>query len=199
MRKKPNGKPDTQATPDPGKELGRLLQAEVLRSQERNQASSHYIPEASEDGKSERVQLRLPPIMIRAMGVLMQSGKLPYLTQADLMRSAIYLHLTYLFEAAEVPVTPMTAVKLMVEAAQEMRIKKEMERAVLTLRQAAQQLIDAGDMDEAKAQLAKLWSKISQFPDSAWKRRLEVQVKGLYSQVQGSSNGASTFNTKEWN
>ena len=170
-----------------GDELKHILQAEQERARARAGDTAYYIPEAQEDGKSERVQLRLPPAMFKAASILIGSGKTPYLTLADLVRSAVYIHLVYCYEATGLPKTPLVAVELMNQSAAVMQESKSLERAAQNLMKEIQTMVDAGNHDIAFSELGTLCSRIAQFPKTRWRDRLLEQLKRRWEQLRGAS------------
>lgn len=176
-------------------QLYNLLSAEAARAKARANSDAWHVPESNEDGKSIPVTVRIPPTMATAMQVLMASGKYPYLTQSDLIRSALEIHLIYMFEAvAEIPKTALSAHQIVGQVVRKMSDQKSLDKALAQLDAEIQEALALGNTPEVRRQLSVLIARLDAFPGSHWKDGVLARLKRKYSGVSDQVERAQVGN-----
>lgn len=139
------------------------------------------VPAQDAKGHSVRVLVRIPPGMEGDMEILMQSGRLAYKTQADLIRHALWRHLHLLHEIEkDLPQHYLVGVRNVQALLAKDRYKGDTEETFTQLESQLVAYLNSGDLGEAVRLIAYIKAGVAKMEDSAWKRRFLERFRKEY-------------------
>lgn len=140
--------------------------------EELHHTSEEFLVSGRDDhGSSARISFNLPPHAERELEVLLASRKFPYRTISDIVRHAVVRHLEWLHELEpSIPKQWLNAAQIIVEVTRGAEVRSRLAESLTALEAHAQQMIDTGDVVEARSMLTLAASKINGVPDGRNKR-----------------------------
>lgn len=149
------------------------------------------VPARDNLGQSVRAFFRVPPLMDKAIEMLVNSKVFPYLTKADFYRHAAFrmLGVCHRLEPA-FPKHFVSALQAMLEIVREDEMRTQMETVFNALAGRIEAHLQRGDAGEAVRVAALTKSRLAHIEDSAWKRRFTARFKRQFTpllQSQGQS------------
>lgn len=188
MPRKPNGNTDGDK-PRPARPMRETDDGEVYsfttlheepdwNASELDFSSEEWVcPATDSKGHSQRETVRVPPVMHRAIEVLIASKQFPYKTPGDLIRHAVYRHLFFCHRrAAQVPRHLLSVCEAVItqmrDEQQLMTMRSTIEQIVKTIAQHASD----GNVVMVRTIIAQVYSMLEQIDkNSAWKKRFKLE------------------------
>ena len=130
------------------------------------------VPARDNLGQSVRAFFRIPPMMDKAIEIIVNSRVFPFQTRADFHRHAILRELGFLHRLE--PTFPrhfLSALHAVLEIVRDDEMRSQMEGVFNSLAGRIEAHLQKGDMGEAVRVAALTKSQLLHLEDSAWKRR----------------------------
>lgn len=144
------------------------------------------VPSHDERGHSIREQIRIPPGMERAMQIIIQGGKTPYGTKADLIRHAVFRHLIELEgRQSRAGKHFLVGLRLSQQLISDECYREELETLFRRMEHNIQMFLQRGEQGEASRQAALQWAQFSAVADSVWKRNYVQRFLHQYGFLLG--------------
>lgn len=147
---------------------------------------------ADEKGHVERLQLRVPPIMLGKMQRVINSHKWPYETYQELIRHAIMKQLNWL-ETDNPEVGNLTSqISSMVQMMNQELDYQTMEETYTKMRAVFQKNLSISGEESKRRNLllvCELWREINKIDDVFWRRVWTDRFKSEYEKVLASVPG----------
>lgn len=144
------------------------------------------VPSHDKAGHSERENVRFTPGVIRAMQIIVESGKTPYQTKSDLIRHAVYNHLMQIEKLqSRAGKHFLVGLRLSQQITQDETYRQELEKLFQELEKNIRYHLGRGETGEATRQAGILWQELSRVSESPWKRQAATRFLIQYGSLLG--------------
>jgi len=152
------------------------------------------VPASDMRGRSERIWVRMQPLLIRACQMLVASKKFPWKTPGDFQRFAIADTIRRLLRDAPEKVQTVHA---QMEAMKDILIHEEMHAEFAGIFERASRVIEmyrsTGARDEARRLISELRAQINAMPDGYWKGKHRKELSDRYRDLMDGAGESGGF------
>lgn len=148
------------------------------------------VPGRDDKGASIAITFHVPPIMARAIDVMVHSKRFPYVNREDFMRHAGLRHLRWL-NGIRVTVSPtlMPQLEVVMEAIRDAEFRLAMERAFKDLDRLVEMYMRQGERSEAVRLISLIMANMQDVEQSAGQREFVKGCLRRYSRVMAGVEG----------
>jgi len=127
-------------------------------------------PGQDDRGNSVRVTFRCPPIMERDLEIVRSNRHLPYKTISDVVRHAVYRHLSWLHQMEPMPEHIISGLEMVMEVCRDAEMRSRVEETFVAMDRIIDDRLAEGDNGEALRLMTETKQKILKMPQSRWRQ-----------------------------
>lgn len=150
------------------------------------------VPASDTKGRSERIWVRMPPLMIRGCQMLVASGQYPWKTPGDFQRFAIHDAMRRLQRDAP---SEVVSVISQVEAMKGILQHEEMHAEFLGVFERMSRVVEAyrasNAHDEARRTIAEMRAQINGMPSGYWRSEYRKKLKERYGALMNADDAGN--------
>lgn len=149
----------------------------------KDDSKEFQIPAGDAKGHSVRKAFRMNPQMDMQIEMILGSKKFPYRTEGEFLRHAVFLHLRWIREQAEIPNSILPQIEAIVEMVRIQEGNAQFGDVIAKIVNTVEVLIKGGHKSKASELVDDVLVQVEKIKDSYWRDKYRREVIKLLGHV----------------